>query len=281
MQRIVMAFTVIVAVLMRISGPAHHDRIIYFDIGQGDSALIQIGDFDILIDGGPTDEVVYKLGKYMPFVDRTIELMILTHPHADHISGLVDVQERYEVDVYVYNPVCYRTDGYTEFVEAAAGKGIAVDKIEINEDATLYILYPISFTRVGNPDDEICHRRGKEGWLPAKKNINNDSVVVLLTYDGENYLFMGDAEKELESELLASGVLDDITRVNVLKAGHHCSNTSSTERFLDQVHPDMAVCSVGENNDYGHPGKKTVDLFARKGIPYAITWQTGDVVVEL
>lgn len=244
-------------------------RIVFIDVGQGDATLIMPEpDFQILIDGGPGDFVLEGLGRYMPFWDRKIELVILTHPHLDHMEGLLDVFERYEVGTAIYNPVCYPSRVYGIFKKSlgfakealVAGKHGAVGS---GDGWVLNIIYPHQVS------ERECY---------AVSNINNGSVVSLFQYKDLKVLITGDAEEEEEAEMLKERVLEDI---DVLKAGHHCSRTSSSEEFLDVVKPEVAICSAGENNLYGHPHIETLEKFRQRGIKFHVTSESGDIVINL
>ena len=212
----------------------------FFDVGQGDAIYIRTpANQDILVDGGPDSSVLAKLGQAMPFYDRKIELMILTHPHADHVDGLVDVLQRYEVEQVLYTGVEYKSATYDEWQKLITAKNISA-KIAVAGQviqlgsAQLNILFPTqNFT-------------GK-----TIKELNNSSVVGHLTYDASSVLLTGDAEKEVEKSLLEklpSGQL----KSNIFKAGHHGSDTSNTKSFIQAVDPEIAVISVGEKNKYKH-----------------------------
>jgi competence protein ComEC len=234
----------------------YNQRIVFFDVGQGDSILIQKDDFEILVDGGADDSVVYKMGKYMKWNDRVIDIVVITHMHDDHYRGIEYLMERYEVGLFLLSPNCgelcseFKKYNYLEVYEGMNiyNKGIDID-----------ILWP----RVGVLDE----------------NINNDSIVILLEYLDQRFLLMGDAEKEVEEELLNSyGV--NLTDIDILKAGHHCSRTASNSDFLKVANPDLSICSCGEDNRFGHPHTETLDNFKTLGIEYYITWEEGDYVVK-
>jgi competence protein ComEC len=111
------------------------------------------------------------------------------------------------------------------------------------------------------------------------ENLNNDSVVMLLNYLDKRVLLMGDAEEEVE-EIILRDYRSILTDIDILKAGHHCSNTASTYDFLEIVNPDIAICSCGEENRFGHPHKETIENFDKLAIEYYVTWEHGDYVVE-
>ena len=233
-----------------------NERVIFFDVGQGDSILIQKGDFEILIDGGVDDSVVYKMGEYMKWSDRVIDVVVITHMHDDHYGGIKYLMERYGIGVFLLSPncgdLCKEFKEY-EFLEISQGMDIEHEDIDIN------VLWP----RVGSLD----------------KNLNNDSIVFLLEYLDKKILLMGDAEMEVEEIILENYGLD-ITNIDILKAGHHCSKTASTYEFLKIINPDMSICSCGEDNRFGHPHKETLDNFRNLNLQYYITWEEGDYIVE-
>ncbi|MFA7683085.1 MAG: MBL fold metallo-hydrolase [Candidatus Dojkabacteria bacterium] len=235
---------------------SYNQRVIFFDVGQGDSILIQRDNFEILIDGGADDSVVYKMSEYMKWSDRVIDVVIITHMHDDHYMGIKHLMERYEIGVFLLSPncggLCAEFKEYN-YIEISDGMSMHYDDINID------ILWP----RVGVLD----------------KNLNNDSIVLLVRYLDKKFLLMGDAEKEVES-ILADNYGVNITNIDVLKAGHHCSKTASTLGFLKLTNPDISICSCGEENRFGHPHKKTLDNFKELNLEYYITWEEGDYVVE-
>ena len=236
--------------------PFEKERVVFFDVGQGDSIFIQKGDFEILIDGGSDDTVVYKVSEYMRWDDRLIDVVVITHMHDDHYMGIKYLLERYDVGLFLLSPncgdLCQEFKVYN-YIEVSQGMKFEYDDILID------ILWP----RVGKLDN----------------NLNNDSIVLFLKYLDKRVLLMGDAEKEVE-EILLDNYGTYITDIDILKAGHHCSKTASTYDFLEIVNPKLSICSCGEENRFGHPHKETLDNFNKLNIEYYITWEEGDYVVE-
>lgn len=235
-------------------------RIAFYDVGQGDAMLIQQGDTQVLIDGGPNAEVLSAIGRDIPPWDRTIELVVLTHPHADHLTGLTPVFERYKVEKILYYPSTYETKGYERLLEAVknektevfyaqAGGQITLGKL------TLQIVWPTD-----NYHDE---------------NVNNESVVLLLNYADFEALLLGDAQQEAQENLLLS--IDD---VEVLKVAHHGSWNGVYEPLLQIASPRLAIISVGAGNRYGHPHQGALNLLAKLGIPVLRTDLSGDIIVK-
>ncbi|HCC68224.1 TPA: hypothetical protein DEP90_03430 [Patescibacteria group bacterium] len=233
-----------------------NERIIFFDVGQGDSTLIQKDDFEILIDGGGDDTVVYRMGEYMRWNDKVIDVVVITHMHDDHYMGIKYLLERYEVGLFILSVNC--KDLCSEFREY---NHIDVSMGDILEYGGIHI--DILWPRVGILD----------------KNLNNDSIVMLVKWLDKRVLLMGDAEVEVE-DILHDYSRVDITDIDVLKAGHHCSKTASSQRFLLTTIPQFAICSCGEDNKFGHPHIETLNNFMDLGIPYILTWEYGDYIVE-
>ncbi|MBU4216869.1 MBL fold metallo-hydrolase [Candidatus Parcubacteria bacterium] len=227
-------------------------KVSFLDVGQGDSVLIQTPyGQNILIDGGPDDSVTYGLSKNLPWWDRTIDLMILTHPHDDHVSGLLDVIKRYNVKKIAYTGVAHGSPNYLAWIKLVRNKKIPIviidqpRKIVLGDECYLDVLYPMD-SLLNNEVD----------------NINNSSIVAKLVYKNIKFLLTGDIEKAVEVKLLANNT--DIS-AHILKLAHHGSDTSSAEDFLTKVNPDIAVISVGKNNTFGHPGGRIINRIERIG----------------
>ncbi|MBI5621686.1 MBL fold metallo-hydrolase [Candidatus Falkowbacteria bacterium] len=241
-------------------------RVVACDIGQGDAILIQTPTHDdILVDGGPDLSVLDCLGRYLPFYDRTIELVVLTHPHADHLVGLVPVLERYRVERVVFTDVTYSNAAYGEFRRLIAEQQIPAVTAEQGQEwpfgsgVVVRILYPFS---------------GLSGQ--SLDNPNNGSIVFQLVYNQVKFLFVGDLEATGETQLLRTGV--DL-HSSVLKVGHHGSSTSSIDGFLAAVRPALALISVGQDNKFGHPSLRVINRLQNMGATVRRTDRDGDVVV--
>ncbi len=239
-------------------------RVIFFDVNQGDSILIEdAADHQILIDGGEGREVLAKLGKYLPFYDRSLDLVILTHPHQDHVAGLVEVLKRYRVEQVLFTGIPYDQAGYGEFKAAVKEKGIKFSKphygqrIVLAEGAFLDFLFP-----------------GTEEFAFDPDKINNTSIICRLVQGEQEYLFVGDAEGEVEDDLIAHHLY---LQSDILKIGHHGSKTSSQENFLRAVKPKEAVISVGENK-YNFPHTVVLERLRALGIEIKRTDLQGDIV---
>lgn len=223
----------------------------FLDVGQGDGILIKTPyNQNILIDGGPDNSVVREISENLPFWNTSIDLMVLTHPHDDHVSGLIEVLKRYEVKKILATGVIHTTPNYLEWLNLIKEKNIPFLKPEdrqeigLGDELKLQILYP-----------------RRSFYSQQAEDLNNTSIVLRLAYRQNAILFMGDAGIDIEKELLAEGL--DI-RSDVIKIGHHGSEYSSTEDFLEKVKPEIAVIEVGKNN-YGHPSLRVVRRIERIG----------------
>lgn len=236
-------------------------EIIFFDVGQGDAILIQQDNFQILIDGGPDDRIIYELAKQMPKYDKKIEVVILTHPHEDHIRGLMNVLEEYTVEKFLLNRIDFENRGYGYLLENYAD--ILIDAVEGDiikyKDILVTVLFPFDESR------------------EQFKNINNESVVLLVDIYDYKTLLMGDGEEELEVKLMERWKPENIY---ILKAGHHCSKTSSSEMFLRSINPTIAICSCGEGNRFGHPHYETLEKFEMLNVQYLITYREGNIIIK-
>ena len=232
-------------------------KVHFSDVGQGDSILIDFGDIEVLIDGGgKSPGVVSYIDDY---IDGVLEVIVATHPHADHIGGLIDVLAAFEVQGIWLNGDTSTSETYSQFMSAVNSEGAQVhearrgDTIEVS-DLAFNVLHPASL------DD----------------TINNNSIVLRLNYGEIDFLFMGDAEKEAEVSMLAAGVVPDI---EILKVGHHGSRTSSSAQFLNAVNPEIAIYMAGEGNSYGHPHQETITALNEIGAEIYGTDIHGTIIV--
>lgn len=214
------------------------DAIIWiFDVGQGDAIFIDSPEGQVLIDGGPNEAILEKIGAVMPPWDRTIEYLINTHPHADHVTGLNYILDRYRIEHILYSGQEYHTETYAEFIEAIDKKAFVPQfqsQIDLGDRSQMTLLYPIEAEK-------------------KPENPNDGSLVYLLEAAGIQFLLTGDIGTS--EELAIVPYLDD---VDVLKVGHQGSNTSSSKAFLEHINPEISVISVG-NNSYGHPHEAVLD----------------------
>lgn len=242
------------------------------DVGQGDAILVQCGTEQLLVDGGPDDLVLSRLGSVLPFFDRTIEAVVLTHPHADHYMGLIGVFSRYHVGHFYTSGGTSDAAEYRALLSSAKDSGIPVtalhlgDRLAIGSCGHADVLWP-DITRT----DVIT------------KDANTESVVLRVARDDATspaaaVLLMGDATAAVEQALLADNAN---LRADVLKVGHHGSRTSSTPAFLAAVAPHEAVMSLGAKNKFGHPAPVTLLRLHAVGAQAYRTDQDGSVRVVI
>jgi len=216
-------------------------HVVFLDVGQGDAIFIQTpSGRQVLVDGGPSESVLLsQLGRQMPFWDRTLDVMVLTHPDTDHVTGLVGVLERYQVDTVIFREVGHESEVYEYWLQLLQAEGAMIYRgetglhVTLDEGLEMVVLHP-----------------GMELVGGSARSTNNNSIVTRLTYGQVSMLLPGDIEAQVEHRLVVEGAPLAST---VLKAAHHGSCTSTTVEFLDAVNPAVVVISVGEDNDFGHP----------------------------
>lgn len=225
-------------------------EVTFFDVGQGDAAFVETSErVQILIDGGPNSAILEKLGNEMPFWDRTIDLVILTHPEKDHMAGLIEVLKSYKVENILWTGVVRNTAEYKEW-----------QKLIKEEGANIFIAQAGQRILGGRSDLDVLFPfeslEGKE-----MKDSNDSSIIARLVFDKTSFLFTGDSTKSVEKELLLDLVKQQLD-ADVLKVGHHGSKTSTSKEFIGAVSPEIAVISAGRNNRYGHPHQEVLDNLA-------------------
>jgi competence protein ComEC len=231
--------------------PDDNLHVSFLDVGEGDAILIQRGSQDILIDGGPSPQAIcLGLGKSLPFWDRTIELVILTHPHSDHLTGLVEVLQRYKVNQVLYPDIDYDLPIYEAWLNLIDKETIkrtiaqAGQQINLGDRLIINVLNP-----------PIPHLTGTES------DIDNNGVVLRLSMGRASFLLTADIMEEAEFQLMANSA--DLSST-VLKVAHHGSNTSTTPQFLAVASPQVAVISSGKGNLFHHPSGEVMKRLEEK-----------------
>ena len=238
----------------------------FFDVGQGDAIFIETPQgHQILIDGGPDKTVLEKLGREILFYDRTIDLIILTHPHSDHLKGLINILERYQVENILWTGVDYDSQLYQEWQRMLEEEGAKIYIAQagqriISSKVILEVLHPFeSF-------------EGKE-----VEDIDDTSINTKLIFGEKSFLFTGDASQEIELDLTEE--FQGRLKSNVLKVGHHGSRTATAQEFVGEVFPEIAVISVGRDNSYGHPHQEALDTLEKYDITVLRTDRDGDIKI--
>lgn len=219
-------------------------RIYFFDVGQGDGILIQKNNLQILIDSGPSKAILQKLGETMPFWDKKIELIILTHPDYDHMAGLLFVLQRYKTDLVLETDIACETK--------TCQKWQSFDLLR----------------KTAKTGQQI---KLSPNWLINILSVR-ESIVAKMLYQDKSFLFTGDAGFATEQELINNNFN---LKSDVLKAAHHGSKNSTSQEFLAEVSPEIAIISVGKNNKYRHPAPETLERL--KDIKVLRTDLLGDI----
>ncbi len=237
------------------------------DVGQGDAVLIHTPKGkNIIIDGGPHDNIREPLSDILGFGLHTIDEVYLTHPHADHMSGLLTVLKKYFVEKVWYTGVVHTTPIFREFLQEISDQEITLQLVESQntrmiDGVTFEVLYP---------DKNI---QEKKNWIENENGLNDTSIVMRLVYGDTSFLLLGDAEEALENYLLEQEIY---VESDVLKIGHHGSKTSTQKKFLEAVDPEFAAISYGENS-YGHPHGSVINRLNKKGVQYFETKKNGTI----
>ncbi len=245
--------------------PQGHLRVVFLDVGQGDAILVQsFQGYNVLIDGGPDKDVIYRLDQYVPFYNRRIDLLISTHEDLDHITGLVEVLKRYKVKKILTNGLKNFSPAAMEWEKLIKQKNIPRQVIDAPLDV---ILDKQTFLQFFWPQQELTK--------DLKGDDNFASLVFKLKHGNNRFLFTGDADKKTEEELIKLGC--DL-KADVLKVGHHGSKYSSDIDFLRLIEPKYGVLSVGENNPFGHPSLRVLKNLEEVNVKILRTDQMGDIV---
>ena len=242
----VVSVVIIWAAVFQVEAGWGEMRLTVFDVGQGDAVFVETpSGKQMLVDGGPDGSVLSRLGSAMPFWDRSIDILVISHPHSDHLTGAIEVLKRYDVGLVVESGVEYSTAEYEEWQRVVEASGA-----------------PIHIARAGEVI-EFGDGVRFEIFLPAHafvgaslKNVHDAMVVGRLVFASSSALLMGDAEASEEYQMMYAA--EDLF-TDILKVGHHGSKTSTSEPFLRAVSPDIAIISSGRKNRYGHPNQGVLD----------------------
>lgn len=231
----------------------------FFDVGQADSILVQSEEKTMLIDAG-TNNMGKTVVKYLQDLNiAKIDYLVGTHPHEDHIGGLDDVINNFEIGTIYMPKVQTNTKTFEDVLDAISNKNLKITSPEVG----------FKFN-VGNAQCEIMSIGS--GTAEEKSNLNLSSIVIRMTYGEQSFLFTGDAEKRNEEAR-------QWPQTNVLKVGHHGSDTSSSQEFLNEVKPQIAIISVGKGNTYGHPKQTTIDKLQKINARIYRTDESGTITI--
>ncbi|HAT4161237.1 TPA: MBL fold metallo-hydrolase [Clostridium perfringens] len=234
----------------------------YMDVGQGDAAYIKVNGNDILIDAGPRSNSKELLEQLKAKNIDDFELVIATHPHEDHIGGMVDVFKEYEVKSFYSPKITHTTKTYENLVKAVKDEGLKTKELK------------------GGMVIDLGEGAKFEVFTPQKseyEELNDYSPIMKLSFGDTSYLFTGDAEKLAEEEALAKykTSLDS----DVIKFGHHGSSSSSSNAFIEAVSPKYGIISCAKDNKYGHPHRETLDIIKKYNIKTFRTDTDGEIIL--
>ena len=239
-------------------------EVTFFDVGQGDAIFIETPvRQQILIDGGPSSIILEKLAKEMPFYDRNIDLVILTHPEKDHLFGLNEVLKRYKIENILWTGVIRDLAEYKEWLNLIQKEGAKIKIAKAGQiiklkNSHIDILYPLE-----NFEDKTM------------ENSNDNSIVSRLIFNENSFLFTGDISIRAEKKLIETKTQ---LKSNVLKVAHHGSKYSSSDEFLENSSPELAVIQVGKNT-YGHPTEEVLIRLENFAIRILRTDQNSDIKI--
>ncbi len=269
-----------------LSLPDKNLHLVFCDVGQGDAILVSYGQTQILVDGGPDNKVSNCLSKHLPFWDRQIEMVVLTHADEDHFVGLIDVFKRYNVRHFVANSLMNNKPSFWQFYQlvleekASFYSPKAGEKIKIG-NLLFQVLWPkdrLGDSRIWRKENLIyfsSENSSLPGFLLTDKTfpeeLNDTSIVLQLSFGQSRALLTGDITQEVESQL-------DLRKVEILKVAHHGSKFSTSEEFLSKIKPKLAIISVGENR-FGHPAQETLERLNKFGIKVLRTDEQGDIEI--
>ncbi|MEK7518350.1 MAG: MBL fold metallo-hydrolase [Patescibacteria group bacterium] len=241
-------------------------RVWFADVGQGDGTIIRTPSHEtIVVDGGKQNDFLQEVDDHVPITDRPVDLVVVTHADADHVTGLTNLIASGRVQAVLMNrDSTVTTKTYARLLAAIESQHVPVIEAYAGQEYTygavhLKVLWPTV------------------GGLAKAKTTNERSVVVKVTYGNEDILLTGDAPDTVEKQLLQQG--SDVA-AEVLKVGHHGSGHSTTLNLLQAVHPEIATISVGAKNTYGHPATRVLNDLEKLGLEVLRTDVLGDILVE-
>ncbi|ELC8441538.1 MBL fold metallo-hydrolase [Clostridium perfringens] len=244
--------------------PNYDFMIHYIDVGQGDSALVQSNNKNLLIDAGPPDSSD-TLVKYLKNLGiKNIDFVVATHPHADHIGGMQSILKEFNVSYFCAPKVTENTDIFRNMIKTLKEENISINTLSYSNS------HPIDLGK--NTKVEIYSPSNNE-----YDNINNYSPLLRIYYGETSFLFTGDAEAKVEMEVLK---LNKNLKSDVLKVGHHGSITSTTDSFLKEVSPNIAIISSALDNSYGHPSPQILNKLLDNKIKIFRTDEDGTIILS-
>ena len=236
----------------------------YINVGQGDSILVRVNNKNMLIDSGPKDSR-QNLLNYLNSLDiNTIDYLIATHPHEDHIGNMNAIIKKYTVNNFFSPKVSTSSKTFELMIESLKNKDMKINilntntnSLDLGENTKITVLSPL--------EDENFD------------NLNNYSAMIKIEYGETSFLFTGDCEKLIENNVLSRS--KNLLKSHVLKLGHHGSSTSSSEEFLCAVNPSLAIITSGKDNSFGHPHLETLNLLKKHDINFFNTAYDNTIIL--
>lgn len=257
-------------------------HLVFCDVGQGDAAYVRFPDGrDMVVDGGPNTKVMDCLGRHMPFWDRSIDLVVMTHPQKDHMQGLIEVFKRFDVAYFVRSDIANTTQGYVQLMDVVREKKIPQQFMVQGDEITigttsLSFLWPSEMQIAKGSRARVTATDRSDVLGATVGDLNDYSLVFRLRYGSFDVVFTGDADTRVESGYRRFPLADEV--IEVLKVPHHGSKTGISEQFVVRLDPELAVISLGKNS-YGHPSKNIVDILHSRGSRVLRTDERGDISV--
>jgi len=246
-------------------------HVVFCNVGQGDAIFIRTPKgMDILVDGGPDDSVLSCLSSNMPFWDRDLELVILTHPHADHLNGLISLLEHYKVDSFATENIKNNTGGFSRLMEKIKDENIKIRYVYAGDR---FVFKDGVILKIAGPSKEFIKKTSPGGVIGERREFA--SVLSFIKYKGFEVLLTGDSQASGLNEGIMDGRIGDI---EVLQVPHHGSKTGLTSEILDSIKPELAVISVGKNN-YGHPSEEEIKILRDRDIRILRTDLNGEIEI--
>lgn len=235
----------------------------YIDVGQGDCILIQVNNKNLLIDSGPKSDKK-KLFNYLNSLNlKKLDYVIATHPHEDHIGNMANVINSYRINAFYAPKIQSNTKTFENMVDALKSKKLKINIIKRGTDSI----------NLGTDTRVTIFSPTKNDY----ENLNNYSPVMKIEYGKTSFLFTGDAQNDIEEEILSNN--DDIS-ADILKIGHHGSSTSTSDNFLKKVNPSIGVISVGEGNVYNHPNDDILERLKKNKVTIYRTDTNGTIILS-
>ena len=231
-------------------------KVYFFDVGQADSMLIQNNGENMLIDAGNNEDGETLVNNLKTLGVEKIDYLVGTHPHEDHIGGMDDIINSFEIGKIYMPSVTTNTKTFEDVIDAAKNKNLQIETPKAGDNFT-----------IGKVSCEVAYV-GSD-----KENLNLSSIIIKMKYNNLSYLFTGDTEADVENKI-------DFGKINILKVAHHGSDTSSSEKFVNETAPEVAIISVGKDNSYGHPSNEIIKRYEKVGSKIYRTDEVGNIFIE-